>query len=310
MNLSFRQLNAFREVMRSGSISQAARSLGRTQPAVSSVIAGLETELGFKLFTREQSKLTPTPEAYFFLEECEAILTRLDQAKLTLQAMSGNQSGRLQIACHPAASGFFMPQVLRDFLSDKPEVEAALMMRSSRFIEELVASQQFDVGFAETPRPRPSVRQVDFDLDCICALPAGDPLAKNATITPEMLDGKQLALLYDDHPITRDIRTAFARRGVAIHRRFELQTILPGLSFVAAGLCYMICDRISAHGVLNRENLLSGLVFRSFAPRIPARLSLLTPAHRPQSLLSEAFCEHLKTHVLRMHEEVDARLIP
>ncbi|HCH25182.1 MAG TPA: LysR family transcriptional regulator, partial [Oceanospirillaceae bacterium] len=38
MNFSIRQLQAFREVMRTGSISEAARALNRTQPAVSSLI--------------------------------------------------------------------------------------------------------------------------------------------------------------------------------------------------------------------------------------------------------------------------------
>ncbi|MGB0912511.1 MAG: LysR family transcriptional regulator, partial [Phaeobacter italicus] len=37
MNLSIRQLQAFREVMRSGSVSEAARILGRTQPAISAL---------------------------------------------------------------------------------------------------------------------------------------------------------------------------------------------------------------------------------------------------------------------------------
>ena len=48
MNLTIRQLETFRAVMRAGSISEAARRLGRTQPAVSAALAGLEDELGFK----------------------------------------------------------------------------------------------------------------------------------------------------------------------------------------------------------------------------------------------------------------------
>ena len=50
MNLSFRQLQTFVQVMRTGSVSEAGRALGRTQPAVSAMIAGLEREVGFQLF--------------------------------------------------------------------------------------------------------------------------------------------------------------------------------------------------------------------------------------------------------------------
>jgi len=84
MNISLRQITTFREVMRSGSISQAARTVMRTQPAVSSMVATLEDELGFALFVREHGKLTPTPEAHFFLEECEAILDRLERTERTV----------------------------------------------------------------------------------------------------------------------------------------------------------------------------------------------------------------------------------
>jgi len=81
MHLSFRQVSTVREVMRSGSISRAARSVGRTQPAVSTMVQNLEQQLGFSLFVRAQGKLTPTPEAYFFLEECEEILGRVERTE-------------------------------------------------------------------------------------------------------------------------------------------------------------------------------------------------------------------------------------
>ena len=45
--LNLKQLSAFREVMLTGSVSEAARNLYRTQPAISSMIAGLEENIGF-----------------------------------------------------------------------------------------------------------------------------------------------------------------------------------------------------------------------------------------------------------------------
>ena len=44
--MNIRQLAAFREVMLTGSMSEAARNLNRTQPAVSAQIAGLEDQVG------------------------------------------------------------------------------------------------------------------------------------------------------------------------------------------------------------------------------------------------------------------------
>ena len=50
--MNFTQLTVFREVMESGSISQTARKLGRTQPAISLAIKTLEKSLGLSLFDR------------------------------------------------------------------------------------------------------------------------------------------------------------------------------------------------------------------------------------------------------------------
>ena len=55
--MTLAQLIAFREVMLTGSISQAARNLGRTQPALSSTLASLERDLGFALFERRRKHL-------------------------------------------------------------------------------------------------------------------------------------------------------------------------------------------------------------------------------------------------------------
>lgn len=307
MNLSFRQLHTFREVIRSGSISGAARTLGRTQPAVSSMIAGLEDELGFALFLREHGKLTPTPEARFFLEECEEILDRLDQTKRTLGGIGNLSAGRLRIACHPAASGFFMPMVLTDFLRDKPGIEVSLMMRSSTVIEDLIASQQFDVGFAEAPIPRASIKQQDFDMECVCALPAGDPLAARDAITARDLDGGALATLFAEHTTYGQTCRAFEATDCTFQRRFELQTFLPGLRFVEAGLCSMICDMITAHTHL-KSNSAGTIRFRRFAPAITSKVSILTPAHSPQSVIAAAFCAHLAGHVAALQADMQAGL--
>ncbi len=124
--------------MRSGSISQAARAVGRTQPAVSTMVRGLEGQLGFALFVRTHGKLTPTPEAHFFLEECDEILSKVERTERTLERISSLQSGKLKVACHPAASSVFLPQLLARFLEGKDDLEVSLIMRSSGVIEDLI----------------------------------------------------------------------------------------------------------------------------------------------------------------------------
>lgn len=62
--MNLKQLRAFREVMLTRSVSEAARSLYRTQPTISALIAGLEDEIGYKLFERRGRRLHPLPETH------------------------------------------------------------------------------------------------------------------------------------------------------------------------------------------------------------------------------------------------------
>jgi len=289
MNLSIRQLRTFCEVMRSGSVSEAARALGRTQPAVSAMLVGLERELGFSLFERERGRLIPRPEAHYFLEEAELVLARLSQSARIMQDIGNLEQGSLRIACNPASSGFFMPSVVARFVKDRPDVKVSIMMRSSLVIEEWIASQQYDVGLAETPAPRGSISIRSFDMRCYCAMRSDDPLADLPLVTPQHLDGKPLAALYREHKTHQAIVGHFARAGVRLNQRFELRTFLPGLQLVEAGLCYCILDAMTAASYRSYREGGSRVAFLPFEPATVLPVAILTPAHRPPSLLAEGF---------------------
>lgn len=308
MHLSLRQLSTFREVMRSGSISQAARAVGRTQPAVSTMVQTLENQLGFALFVRKQGKLIPTPEAYFFLEECQDILERVDRTERTLERISRLQSGKLKVACHPAASSFFLPRLLTRFLNGRDDLEVSLSMRSSDVIEDLIASQQFDVGFSETPEPRASIKQTDYDLECVCILPPDDPLYSASVVTPHDLDGRPIAVLFEEHKTTVQTEAAFRDAGCRINKRLELRTFLPGLQFVAAGVCVMVCDMITAYSHILQSDPQSRLAIRRFMPRISNRVSILTPGYATQSMVTGMFIADLHNAVDRMQTEIEQSL--
>src|SRR5690348_13771140 len=76
-SLDPRQLEAFIAVISSGSVTGAARMLGRSQPAVTRLIQDLEADLGFELLHRNGPRITPTSRGVRFHEEAERIMTGL-----------------------------------------------------------------------------------------------------------------------------------------------------------------------------------------------------------------------------------------
>jgi DNA-binding transcriptional LysR family regulator len=306
VSLALQQLQTFRIVMQTGSISEAARALNRTQPAVTTRIANLETELGFALFERRGGRLVPTPEAHYFLEEVEIVLERLTLSARTMTEIANLERGRLRIACLPAAASFLMPRVLAAFVRDRPKVTASLMSRSSTVVADWIASQQYDVGLAEAPAPRAAFTLQTFELECLCALRRDDPLAEKAVITPRDLDDAPMAALYPEHATHRLTRAAFADTGARFRQRFELQTFLPALELVEQGLCRCICDPITPESRRLGDAPGGDLVLRPVRPRVPYPLSILTPAHRPASALAKVFVEHLARALRRFGSDADA----
>ena len=296
-NISIKQLETFRTVMRSGSVTVAAKTLCRTQPAISAMLVSLEKELGFALFERHKGRLIPNPEAYFLLEETDAILERLSRSTQLMAEVKNLTRGKLRIACMPAAALFFMPHVIAEFVKDRPEVEVSMMMRSSTMVQDWVASQQYDIGYSELPKDRDSFHVEPINLEGVCALHKDHPLALKEVITPKDLDNEPLAALYTRHSASEHVRMLFEEYGATYRPRFELQNYISGFEFVEQKLCACICDPISAASYKLYKSGQGNVVFRPFSPAITFDHAILTPAHKPMSQLAKVFADNIRQGV-------------
>lgn len=303
LNLSLRQLLVFREVMRCGSVSEAAKALHRSQPALSAMLGNMETELGFVLFERRGNRLVPKPEAHFFVEEVNRVLDNFTRATHMMGEVARLKAGQLRVACMPAASLFLVPRLISEFVQHRPEVKVSLMSNSSTAVHEWVASQQFDVGIAEVPTERSSLVVEPIESACACALRADDPLARKRSITPGDLSGRPVAALFDEHFTTIATRAAFARTGAHFNQRFELRAFISGFDFVEQGLAYCVCDPISAASYRLYRGDAGSLVFRPFEPRVDYTFAILRPAYKPSSLVTNAFCDQLAGRIAQILQE-------
>ena len=307
LNLSLRQLTVFREVMRCGSVSAAAKVLHRTQPALSSMLASMEGELGFELFVRKGNRLIPKPEAHFFREEAERVLDSFTQAVRMMGDVSRLEAGQLRIACMPAASLFLVPQLIADFARRRPEVRVSLQSSSSSVVHDWVASQQFDIGIAEVPQERDSLVVETIETECVCAVPSGDPLARRKELTPRDLSGRPMASLFAEHFTFQQTLKAFEAAGARFRQRFELRAFVPGCAFVEQGLAYCVCDPISAASYGIYRGARASIVFRPFRPAIAYPFAILSPSYKPRSLLADEFCGSLKEKILSLIDPASRR---
>lgn len=295
--MNLRQLEAFNEVMLTGSVTQAARNLGRTQPAISALIVGLERSVGYNLFERRRGRLHPVPEALYLQDQSSSILEELGKLRQNMHDVGRLQTGHLRIACLPVFGEILMPRLIASFVKDRENVSVSLTSQSSERVYERLASQQFDIGLAEATSNTSLVHQSETAMDCLCALPAGDPVAAEGTVTPSDLAGRPMASFLSGHFIRRQVEQAFATAQLGLSIRFEMQNAASQFAFVEDGLAWSVVSPMSAHyyGVAQPEN--PRIVFRPFRPAIEYRIAVLTPAHAPVSQLAQAFAAKLAEEV-------------
>jgi len=305
MNLN--QLRAFREVMLTGSVSEAARNLSRTQPAISAQIAALENNLECKLFLRRGGRLKPAPEARYLLEEANGILDRLSTAEHILRNVRNLEHGKLQIASMPGPSTFLLPELIGQFVEDRDGVKVALISRPSSEVLQLVSAQQFDIGLVDLDaggiKTTHLVNSTVLRMECFCAISTGDPLAEKTVITASDLDGKPLASLYPEHITSQRTQAAFKSMGANYNVRFEAQFFIPLLSYVEKGLCCAIVSGLCAESYLLERRQYGHITFRPFKPSVHLGFAVVTPAHRPLSALATAFKGLLMSELTRLGAE-------
>ena len=81
-------MQAFVQVVDSGSFSAAARRLNVGQPALSKSIAQLEDRLGVKLLVRTTRGLSPTEAGLNFYERARRLIEEADEAELAVDRKS------------------------------------------------------------------------------------------------------------------------------------------------------------------------------------------------------------------------------
>lgn len=120
---------SFLEVLRTGSLSAAARSLRLTQPTVGRHIASLEQHLdGKALFTRHRSGLLPTEMAAQLRPYAESIAAAAGALLRAASAKETSLSGTVRISASDVIGAEVLPPLVRDFREQHPGVVVELSL--------------------------------------------------------------------------------------------------------------------------------------------------------------------------------------
>ncbi|MGH1415679.1 MAG: LysR family transcriptional regulator [Pelagimonas sp.] len=108
------------------SIAGAARALNIDPSSVSRTVAGLEADLGIRLFHRTTRRLTVTEEGQAYLTRVAPLIEELDAAQDDARGLRGQPSGVLRITASVAFAYRVIVPLLPEFLAQYPDVTVDL----------------------------------------------------------------------------------------------------------------------------------------------------------------------------------------
>lgn len=126
MKSTIEELNAFVQIVESGSIVKAAEQLAQTTSGVSRALQRLESKLNVTLLERTTRKLKLTQEGQLFLEKSRKILNDLTEAEDALLKSDHDISGLIRVdSATPFVLHVIVP-LIQEFMQQYPKIEIEL----------------------------------------------------------------------------------------------------------------------------------------------------------------------------------------
>lgn len=293
MDLHPRQLDAFRKVMLTGSMTVAAERLQVTQPAVSRLIKELEATIGIRLFRREGNRLIPGVEAQVLFREVDLFYRGIEQIEKVAADLKSLKIARLRIASLSALALHILCDCLNQYSVSRPEVVVSLDVRNSLSVLELAAANQIDIGFVHqinAEYPGADIFRLQ-SVATVCVMPIGHRLASKTVVDIADLDGESIVSLGPSNPIRIRLEEALRAAGVTYRRPIETTLAYSACNFVKGGMGVTVVDPFTAAHFGD-----PGVVFRPLVPVLPFECSYVLPAHQPRPQVVEDFLGLVKAH--------------
>ncbi len=162
--LDSRRLATFRAVAMAGRISEAARRLNLSQPAVTAQMRQLEEAAGRPLLTRHAHGIRLTPAGLELLGVANRLHDLLDEAGARLAAPD-RPSGPLRLCASTTLAAYVLPSLLASFQRTERPASVTLEVGNTEQVLAWVREGRFPLGLVEGLRRAPGLRLELFFSD-------------------------------------------------------------------------------------------------------------------------------------------------
>ncbi len=302
--MNFRQIEAFRTVVTSGSITHAAELLGVSQPAVSRLIADLEKNIGFDLFERQGRNIVATGEGKLLYADVNRAFVGLEEIESAADAIRSNRVGKLNIVTMPSLASRLLPELIAQFTKENPEIGIWLEVLPRSSVLQAVASGRYDLGVASSPVDDDVIDAKKLcDVQAYCVLPKNHRLADKRSVRLTDLNDERVISLARDSLFRYTLDTLFEQAGIDCRRDVQARTADAIYGLVASGVGVSIVGPDMPQELKSRY-----IVFKPLSPALNVSIDLLKPVRQPISRIASQFWEIAFEHAKRIAKPTNIKL--
>ena len=149
--LKLRHVRGFLAVAEAGSVSEAARSLHVSQPALSKTIADTEQALEQVLFDRSGRRMTLPAAGALFRRYASDAVKSLEAGTIALNGE--NRSTNISVGVLPTVAGRLFPSVAKDFVELRPDATVSVTTGPHGFLLDRLRQGAIDLIVGRMPTP-------------------------------------------------------------------------------------------------------------------------------------------------------------
>jgi DNA-binding transcriptional LysR family regulator len=217
-------------------VTDAAAQLRVTQPTLSRALARLEAEAGAPLFDRINRRLHLNAYGQVMLEHARRSIAEMDSAIERIAALRDPDSGTVRLAFLHSLASWLVPDLLRQFRIDAPNVQFDLYQGAAHEVSQLVLSGRADLAIL-SPQPEGSAfgwHQLYVERLCL-VVPRGHRLATRATVRLAETADEPFIALGDGFGLRQLTNELWSDAGIHPQIVFEAMEIPTMEGLVAAG---------------------------------------------------------------------------
>lgn len=244
-----RHIEVFQAVLRTGSISGAARMLCVSQPAVTRTLQHAQNTLGYPLFQRQGQRMVPTLEADALAPMVEEASRSIDRVRKLAQNLKAGDARPARIVAVPSLAVALMPAAFVRARREDPSLRVELGSAHYDAMLQKLLLHEADVGVAALdPTPHPLLERVqvgELELMAVGRPEAFGKYARDTRVPPAALATMRLVGMVGDGPlgeIYERLSTQFDWPG----GQTTVKTRLIGLRLAEMGEGVAVLDAASA----------------------------------------------------------------